>query len=180
MGRKRTPKKAVRFSPNCRSPYLESAFNVKSFRITINTAIKAIKKFEKKTPFEAIAFSGVSGAAIAFPLSYLLNKPLLCVRKSTEDTHSADLIEGCDNAPRYIIVDDFIASGETIRRIKKEIKNRTKGELVGIYLFAMNKSDNTWGFKKLVFSVPPVRSFDLFPKKPLKKKSKPPRRKKSR
>ena len=85
----------------------------------------------QKYPFDAIAFTGVSGAALAFILSYELKIPLICVRRDENDGHHAKvpqmmlpystILEGALDAKRYLIVDDFIEQGNTIRRILESI-----------------------------------------------------------
>lgn len=81
-------------------------------------AVKALKNYE----FDAIAFTGLSGALTAIPVSLALKKPLIAVRKPRDDRHSSRLVEGYIKAKTYIILDDFVASGATARRIYKAIK----------------------------------------------------------
>jgi adenine/guanine phosphoribosyltransferase-like PRPP-binding protein len=101
----------------------------------VEQAAKALRLFRKKNPFDAIAFRGNSGAAIAYPLSFKLQIPLICVRKGP--SHSPFKVEGCSNAKTYVIVDDFIESGNTIKRIRKAINTdyRSEPKLVGILLY---------------------------------------------
>ena len=99
-------------------------------------AVKLLRLFRRKNPFDAIAFTGTSGAALAYPLSYLLGMPLICVRKSIRDNHFGSKLEGLVSAKKYIIVDDFIESGKTINRITRSIKSENKkAKCVGIYLY---------------------------------------------
>lgn len=99
-------------------------------------AATKLKKFRRKVLFDAIAFTGSSGAALAYPISYLLGVPLICVRKSIRDNHSGLKLEGAVSAPKYIIIDDFIESGRTIDKINKAIKlENKKSNCVGIYLY---------------------------------------------
>jgi hypothetical protein len=132
-----------KYKHRIQTDYLDKVYHLDQFRRAVNLAVKRIKKFEKEHPFEAIAFTGISGAAFAFPLSLQLNKPLICVRKRKDNTHYGDIVEGCTNATSYIIVDDFIASGKTISRIMTQINRHRndfgikfqKPKLVGIYLY---------------------------------------------
>ena len=106
------------------------------FTKAVEKAAKVLRKFRRKVPFEAIAFTGTSGAALAYPLSYLLGVPLICVRKSTRDNHFGYKIEGCMTADTYIIVDDFIESGSTIKKIRKSVESEIEDtKCVGIYLY---------------------------------------------
>ena len=99
-------------------------------------AVKVLRQFHRKNSFDAIAFTGTSGAALAYPLSYLLGVPLICVRKSIRDNHFGSKLEGYVTAKKYIIVDDFVQSGKTINGINKSIKlENKKANCVGIYLY---------------------------------------------
>lgn len=123
--------------PQIITDYLYKIYGIENFPRTINKAVKVLKKFHRKTPFEAIAFTGFSGAAIAFPLSYLLKKPLICIRRYRDGSHFGSygrVLEGCVNAKTYIFVDDCIVSGKTARRVFARI-TKTKAKCVGIYLY---------------------------------------------
>jgi adenine/guanine phosphoribosyltransferase-like PRPP-binding protein len=72
--------------------------------------------------YDAIAFTGVSGAAYGFPAALRTHCPAIVVRKTLDDgTHSCHLVEGPRDIERYCIVDDFIASGDTVRRIIEQV-----------------------------------------------------------
>lgn len=120
-----------------RTDYLSCIFDPTKFRSTVNRAIGLLTEFGKHTPFDTIAFTGVSGAAIAFPLSFALEMPLLCIRKKGENNHSPYQVEGNYSTSRYVIVDDFISTGSTVHRIEEDIKAELPNspELVGIYLY---------------------------------------------
>jgi adenine/guanine phosphoribosyltransferase-like PRPP-binding protein len=119
-----------------RTDYLDKVYRVNQFTKTVAKAAKVLRKFRRKVPFEAIAFTGTSGAALAYPLSYLLGVPLICIRKSTRDNHFGYKIEGCMTADTYIIVDDFIESGSTIKKVRKSVENEIEdAKCVGIYLY---------------------------------------------
>ena len=95
--------------------------------------------------FDAIAFTGTSGAAVAYPLSLRLKKPLICVRK--EKAHSDRKVEGAYGAKNYIIVDDFISSGRSNDRIRRAVKaaytqaKYPEPKCVGIYLYREELAD---------------------------------------
>ena len=108
-----------------------------------------IAKFVKQNKIDAIAFSGTSGAAYAYPLALKLNLSLICVRKSINGNHYNKYVEGCYNAERYIIVDDFIDTGATIRRILKKVKTfSSEAKCSGIFLYNSDgKSSSFEGIK---------------------------------
>lgn len=126
------------FKPKIATSYLDDIYYLNSFREVVRVAESSIRSFAKKFPFEAIAFTGTSGSALAFPLSLRLSKRLICIRKGR--SHTRHKVEGCMNAPRYIIVDDCIDTGDTIRKIAGLVKEMawpgSNPKLVGIYLYA--------------------------------------------
>lgn len=77
----------------------------------------------KRYEFDAIAFRGMSGAMIAPPVAALMGKTLILVRKPGESTHSSDTVEGdVRYIKRYVILDDFVATGNTAREIQRAIQ----------------------------------------------------------
>jgi adenine/guanine phosphoribosyltransferase-like PRPP-binding protein len=122
--------------------YLHRVFTPTKYKYLINKAAIAIKELKRKQQVDLIAFTGVSGAALAFPLAYKLNMPILCIRKDGDKNHSNEEIEGNipNNHPiNYIIIDDCIYSGATIDRIKKQIKDSgllRKAKLKAIFLYS--------------------------------------------
>jgi hypothetical protein len=92
----------------------------------INTATEWTKHLIDKNDlkFDAIAVRGISGMIIGAPLAANLGKPLIVVRKPSEKSHG-EPVEVPTLLPgkfRYIIIDDMIASGETVRSIVVSIK----------------------------------------------------------
>ena len=113
-----------------------------SFHDTMLSGGKIVKRLHKKLKFDAVAFSGSSGCAIAFYVASKYCIPLIYVRKAKEESHGSRV--ECNyqgNIRKYLIVDDFISSGNTIKYIRKTIKqhagrNRTEcPEPVGIFVY---------------------------------------------
>lgn len=89
--------------------------------------------------FDAIAFTGMSGALIAPPVAMALGKSLIMVRKPGHSSHSDYTVEGDYAARRYVIVDDFRSSGKTEANIRESIaqvmpRAEYIGFLSGLYL----------------------------------------------
>ncbi len=126
--------------------YLEHVFTPDIFPKTVDTSIKEAERLKKEIGYDTIAFSGVSGAAIAFILSHWLDIPLLCVRKRGENSHyhagGGKVLEGNVNDVRnYIIVDDFIASGATCNHIIDSIRDgNTRAKCVGMLMYRAYES----------------------------------------
>ena len=98
--------------------YLECALMKHKLKANVKKAARDLKK--QGFDFESIAFRGMSGAVLASPIALALDKTLILVRKG-ENTHSRYAVEGDLSGQKYIIVDDFIVTGETVRTIIKEI-----------------------------------------------------------
>lgn len=124
---------------NFTSDYLGKIYCTSDFSKTINRLAAQIISFKKKHPIGAIAFTGTSGASVAYPLSYKLKIPLICIRKGRH--HAYSNFEGRTDAKTYVIVDDFIESGRTILRIKKIVKTKSDAKLIAIFLYNSNQPD---------------------------------------
>lgn len=111
-------------------------------------AASVVGKAHKKHKFDAIAFTGSSGASLGFVLGIAMGIPVIYVRKKEEKTHG-NVIESNTrgNIRKYIIVDDFICTGNSIRRVIDQIdqfstKDGMKApQCVGIYLYDDNRRD---------------------------------------
>lgn len=141
--------------------YLESVYGSPlKYKRLIDKIAKRLITLKKKKSFGAIAFRGASGSALAYPLSARLNIPLIYVRKSIEPSHGFS-IEGTQrNIKRYVIIDDFLESGRTIKAIiaaidrKEDSFNDGKTECVGIIFYdvephKLNKKFFTYKKKKI-------------------------------
>lgn len=128
----------------------------KEFLTLVPLAVKKLRSIMRQHRFDAIAFTGSSGAALAYPLSYLMKLPLIHVRKG-ESHYSGGKIEGTISSKRYVIVDDFIETGASMKRIIKAINSELDGaKPVAICLYA-GSGKSTFKFNKNeipVFSVP--------------------------
>jgi adenine/guanine phosphoribosyltransferase-like PRPP-binding protein len=86
--------------------------------------------------FDTIAFSGFSGALFGPTLGMALNKYIAYVRPSGYDNcHSIYSVEGPSREAMYIIVDDLVDTGNTLRRIITKMAER-EGTCVGIFFYA--------------------------------------------
>jgi hypothetical protein len=95
--------------------------------------------------FHFIAVSGVSGLVLGGLISQRFNRHLVVVRKQRESKHSSRIVEGLRGIEgigqmRYLIVDDFVSTGGTIRRMRYEIARHVSCcvELLGAYLYCDN------------------------------------------
>lgn len=107
------------YVPNIKSSYLDKFVDPKLLARSIDYAVRVLRHWD----FDSIAFTGVSGALIGPSIAMRMGKTFIVVRKRTEQgiTHTARIVEGDYNARRYVIVDDFVCSGDTKRRVIEEI-----------------------------------------------------------
>ena len=84
--------------------------------------------------FDSIACCGVSGLMVVPQIAELLNKHILIVRKD-EKRYSEFRTEGV--APfRYVVIDDLICSGTTIKNITNNIKEEyPRAKCIGVYCY---------------------------------------------
>ncbi len=108
----------------------------------IKKAGTEIKELRARLKFDAVAFTGSSGAALAFPLMVKHKVPVIYVRKPRESSHGGKIEYTSDVViNRYLIVDDFIDSGSTVKRVYSTITKWSKSrecmapECVGVFLY---------------------------------------------
>lgn len=90
---------------------------------SIQAAAERIAKKYHDGEFDAIAFTGSSGCAIGFYAGVQHGIPLLYVRKGSERSHGRKVECNTRNPiKRYLIVDDFVSSGDTVKKIVASIK----------------------------------------------------------
>lgn len=120
--------------------YLRPVFHWRDRQKTLK---KLIKKIEKSNlSFDAIAFTGLSGVLIGPFLAEKLKKEIIICRKKGDSSHCDMRIERNEGEiNKYIIVDDLIDVGDTVRRIVGEIKSDSeksydeKISCVGVFLY---------------------------------------------
>jgi len=85
--------------------------------------------------FDSIACCGTSGLMVVPQIAEILDKHIVIVRKSSDKRYSVFDMEGV--VPyRYIIIDDLVCSGRTIRLIKNTIHNECPRSIcVGAYFY---------------------------------------------
>lgn len=98
--------------------------------------IKAVCDLRKiSDTFDSIACCGVSGLLVAPQVCEILNKNLVIIRKQNEKRYSDFCVEGV-NPGRYVILDDLICSGNTIKYIINSIKEEnTRSICIGAYFY---------------------------------------------
>lgn len=103
--------------------YLDSLVNPIELRSIVQKIAQKLKEYSNVTH---IAGRGVSGWAIISAVAYETGLIPIFVRQYTADHDTGMVVTQGDDADviltsQYIIIDDLVASGSTIRRIHEEI-----------------------------------------------------------
>lgn len=89
---------------------------------------------------DTLVCRGSSGLLVTSVVSTLARLPICYIRKPRESSHTGLLLEGPYELGRFIVIDDLVSSGETMRAIADAIHSHTerygfKAELVAILLY---------------------------------------------
>jgi orotate phosphoribosyltransferase len=106
----------------------------------IARVIKALRPLADK--FDTITFKGLSGALVAPVVADALKKQLVAVRSEHVKTHGYSVERARKIEPgRYVVIDDFVASGDTLLYIHKKMEEEFKGSAkpVGTLLYHEEK-----------------------------------------
>lgn len=98
------------------------------FADIVENAVKCLKGVK----FDTIVFRGFSGAVVGPAVALRLRKPWVLVRKVGDSSHSPRAVEG-NVSGSYVIIDDFIDTGETVDKITSTFSD---GLCVGVYLYS--------------------------------------------
>lgn len=110
--------------------------HVLNHKVRNKIIIKAVCDLRKiSDQFDSIACCGVSGLMVVPQIAELLNKNIVLIRKQNEKCYSDFAIEGVKPF-RYIILDDLICSGNTVRHIKRSIEDEhARTQCLGLYCY---------------------------------------------
>jgi len=112
------------------SGYHDQVYVVVDRKAIVQDAIRHLKPIH--ADYDTIAVRGVSGLTVGSILAHMLQKHLIIVRKDGESSHGKP-VEGVVNS-RYIIVDDFEVSGNTVNVIN-EGAAKLRGTWVATYMW---------------------------------------------
>jgi len=102
------------------SGYLNIIFDMDKYNDVINKTSKIIRKLYKQNKIDSLAFTGISGASVAYPVYYKTGIPIIHLRKEQETSHGQSVESGIKSM-RYCIIDDLIAHGYTMQRIIRRL-----------------------------------------------------------
>ena len=116
---------------SCTSSYLTNALHFNLIKKNVKGIVARLKILGIE--FDGIAFTGMSGALVAPLVADKMKKKLLMVRKDGDGSHSSYAVEGHRDVKRYIVLDDLICTGASVRNVVKGIlKMRHNYELTGL------------------------------------------------
>jgi len=142
-----------------KSKYLQPVFTPERYRQVYDRLLPLVDA--GKGRFQAIAFTGTSGAALGFPIALALGLPILYVHKGSK-RHMQARVEGKVDVATYAIIDDFIETGATLRRINREIINACTHDPVCTHVFLYNEWANDEESPAIVHKTFPFAKLDRF------------------
>lgn len=99
----------------------------------IITAVTKLRKI--KDDFDSIVCCGTSGLLVAPSVAEILNKNIVVVRKENDVCYSPFSYEGA-TPTFYVIIDDLICSGNTIKHIIETISDDIRrSKCIGVYTY---------------------------------------------
>jgi len=132
------------------SGYNMVLYRPKEFRKLAQKTARLLVRLMAHTGATAIAVRGKSGVAMGFAASMFAGLPIVTVRKPGESSHG-ETIEGPRiDLVRYLILDDFVSSGHTIRRIESELNEHAdnldedRPVCVGVVEYHADSENRTW------------------------------------
>jgi adenine/guanine phosphoribosyltransferase-like PRPP-binding protein len=92
-------------------------------------------------PFDSVVCHGLSGVLVAPAIAKGLHKPIVIVRKK-ESTHGYEIeIDYNVEVGRYLIIDDLVETGKTIRYIRKKLAWDYSTTCAGVFFY--DQSDDS-------------------------------------
>lgn len=98
----------------------------------------AVELRPHRREFKFLVATGMSGVIVGSPLALRVNRPLVVIRKPTDDSHQhSPVVNRNDAEGPYVIIDDFISSGATLRRIHTVMEEECWfARYAGTYLYS--------------------------------------------
>ena len=128
------------------SSYLQSVFNPKELKLIVDKTVIRIEEVRKSIDIDVIAFTGCSGSAIAFPVSYITEIPLIYIRKEFErnNCHGKTIEHPPIKLGRinYLFLDDFIYHGNTFEYVFDTLNSFDDYNCVGVMTYHPTYKNN--------------------------------------
>jgi adenine/guanine phosphoribosyltransferase-like PRPP-binding protein len=107
---------------------------------------QALPQFMAECRADTVVVTGNSGISVAHAALMLIDFPLVLVRKPN-DCSNGHQIEGPTShiLQRYVILDDLICSGDTVRRVQQTLLEYDEDtELAGVFLYCHGEEPTHW------------------------------------
>lgn len=87
--------------------------------------------------FDSLVTTGLSGVVVGSPVALLLDKPLVILRKPSDDCHSSSRFINLKSlGKRYLVIDDLQDTGATLKRIRATLQHvASESTYVGVYFY---------------------------------------------
>ena len=124
------------------STYLHPVLSIEARKSIINFVIDSLNNIKN---YDVILVSGASGLLVGPIVSHLLEKPIGIIRKTQdgEPRHSWRVYEGIEYYGKYVIVDDLVDSGETLKRIVDVSESRNpSAKCAGLIMYNQSNCYN--------------------------------------
>lgn len=121
-------------SARFRTYYMDDAvFNLEE-------VIETAKKRLANVDFDTLVGTGFSGGIVIPTLALQMGKKFVLIRKETDDSHHGKGRLLGEMGQKWVLVDDFVSSGKTRRRVISKIEEAladygTSSEMVGEYMY---------------------------------------------
>lgn len=118
--------------------YTSQIFDPRQFQDLVNNMSRKILQLQVKLKLNCIAATGNSGLLLAGAVGFQTKLPFFAVRKKSDSSHDPKMVNGFipKLGARYLIIDDLIDTGLTIRRIVRRMQDSvSRSEPVGILLY---------------------------------------------
>jgi hypothetical protein len=100
--------------------------------LTISRVTKVIRDHFPKCG-GIVTAAGLSGSMLVLPVALRVKVPYAVVRD--KESHGANFVEGDRGVKRYVIIDDFISSGETVANVIRQIRDWNRSAPIGVVLY---------------------------------------------
>ena len=133
--------------------YHEIGFEHDARHKAAERVMKGLTEYDRSV---GLVFTGLSGILVGLPVADLTQRQFAVVRKPNDSSHACYLVEGYSFS-EYVIVDDFMSSGDTIKRIIDTMRERDGSVCKGILFYDNHRAGkgDTFKYKEQVIPIIP-------------------------
>ena len=103
----------------------------------LDALAEALRVIVTDNQVDTLVGSGLSGTLVVPSLARACDVPFWAIVRKEKTTHTSRLVEGAIG-DRWLFVDDFISSGDTLRRTRNEVNYVADGSvLVGTFVYEL-------------------------------------------